>query len=79
MMQLHILLGFQTTLRALLTPSVVWRTIIQYKALSRLQQAEVSPHQPLIQPPLLLTRLQCAVGLDNQIPDAISTLSEAMA
>lgn len=67
-----------TTRRAPLPPSAVCRTIIQYKALSRLQQAESSPRQPLIQPPTtstpppLLNRLQCTVGLDNQIPDAIS-------
>lgn len=55
-----------------LPPSAVWRTIIQYKALSRLQQAEASPHQPLIHPPAPC-RLQCTVGLDNQIPDAINS------
>lgn len=51
MMQLHILSGFQTTRGAPLPPSAVWRTIIQYKALSRLQQAQASPRQPLIHPP----------------------------
>lgn len=39
-----------TTRRAPLPPSAVGRTIIQYKALSRLQQAEASPRQPLIHP-----------------------------
>lgn len=43
MIPLRILLGFQTTRSASALPrSAVWRTIIRYKALSRLQRVETS-------------------------------------
>lgn len=43
MIPLRILLGFQTTWSASALPrSAVWRTIIRYKALSRLQRVETS-------------------------------------
>lgn len=43
MMLLRVLLGFQTTRSASALPRLaVWRTIIQYKALSKLQRVETS-------------------------------------
>lgn len=71
MMQPHILVGFHSALCAATSVSCLENNHSVQSSV-KLQQAEASPHQPLIHRPLLAL-LQCTLGLDNQIPHAISS------